>query len=454
MKSSHTVIIGNGISGVTTARHLRKRSNDPITIISGESDHFYSRTALMYIFMGHMRYKDTKPYEDSFWKKNKINLRKDWVTKIDFENQLVHFHQGNPMKYDKLVLATGSKPNKFGWTGQESLGVQGLYSLQDLESMEAAMKRGVKKAVIVGGGLIGVEMAEMLQSRGVEVCFLVRESRFWGNVLPREEAEMIGHHMVKDHHVDLRLEKNLDSIQADEEGWVKSVKIKETGEIIECDFLGLTPGVSPNIDFLKDSGLDLDRGIMVNEYLETNKENVYALGDCAQFLRPPGKNRRNIEQVWYTGRMMGECLGKTLSGNKTPYKPGVWFNSAKFFDIEYQTYGWVFPRQEEDQTTFFWKHPKKDIALRLVFKTQSNQLLGVNAFGIRLRHQLLDEILSSKGSAREFLRYFKDYVFDPEFFTNHGREIVKEYNQEFEDFVELKSKSWNRIKTVLNKNLR
>mgnify|MGYP000164776679 CR=1 FL=1 len=112
----HIVIIGNGIAGITAARHIRKLSDHQITIISGETDHFFSRTALMYIYMGHMRFEDTKPYEDWFWEKNRINLVRGYVEKVNTEGRQLEFDDGKKMSYDKLVLACGSKSNKFGST--------------------------------------------------------------------------------------------------------------------------------------------------------------------------------------------------------------------------------------------------------------------------------------------------------------------------------------------------
>ena len=99
----HIAIIGNGISGITAARYIRKLSDHQITVISAETDHFFSRTALMYIYMGHMRYEDTKPYEDWFWTKNRIDLKRAYVTKIDTDHKTLHFSQGDNMPYDKLM---------------------------------------------------------------------------------------------------------------------------------------------------------------------------------------------------------------------------------------------------------------------------------------------------------------------------------------------------------------
>ena len=345
---NNIVIIGNGIAGITTARHIRKQDSEAkITVVSAETDHFFSRTALMYIYMGHMRYKDTKPYEDYFWKKNRIDLVRGYVNSIDFDSQTL-----------SLESKTGSTPNKFGWKGQDLPGVQGLYSMQDLEALEeSTAKKLVKHAVIVGGGLIGVELAEMLLSRGIKVTFLVREDRFWGGVLPKEEGGMIADHMIKDHHVDLRLEEELDEVIEGENGRTCAI-ITKKGERIECELVGLTAGVHPNVDFLKETKLEIGRGIKVNKFLETNIPNVYAAGDCAEVQETvPG--RRPIEAVWYVGRMMGETLGRTLTGNKMAYEPGVWFNSAKFFDVEYQTYGNILADEQEGESTFYWKHPTK-----------------------------------------------------------------------------------------------
>ncbi|MCB0287369.1 MAG: NAD(P)/FAD-dependent oxidoreductase, partial [Calditrichaeota bacterium] len=288
----HLVIIGNGISGVTTARHVRKRSDMRITIISAETDHFFSRTALMYIYMGHMKYEHTKPYEDWFWEKNRIDLIRGFVTGIDTDRRIVTLENGDAIEYDKLVISTGSKSNKFGWPGQDLPGVQGLYSIQDVELLEKNSENA-KRAVIVGGGLIGIELAEMLVSRGISVTFLVREERYWSNILPKEESELVGRHIIE-HGLDLRLNVSLKEILAGPDGRVRSVVIAETGEEIPCQIVGLTPGVSPNIDMVKQTKIATGRGVLVNDYLETNIPNVYACGDCAEII-VEGEGRNRVE---------------------------------------------------------------------------------------------------------------------------------------------------------------
>ena len=439
----HVVIIGNGISGVTAARHVRKLSDKRVTIVSAETDYFFSRTALMYVYMGHMKFEHTQPYENWFWKKNRIELKKGFVETIDYSSKTLSLSGGDQVTYDKLILAVGSKPNKFGWPGQNLKGVQGLYSKQDLDLMEentSALK--VERAVIVGGGLIGVEMAEMLHSRNIPVSFFVREDQFWGNVLPLKEAEIIGKHL-ESRGIDLRFTTELKEIISDESGRVKAV-VSSNGEELACQFVGLTPGVSPNIDFLKKTDLETEEGIVVNQFLETNQPDVYSIGDCAQFSKPVA-GRNNLEQVWYTGRIMGETVAQTICGNKLAYKPGHWFNSAKFFDIEYQTYGRVKSRLQEGEANFYWEHKNGEMCMNFVFDKASRKFLGLNTLGIRIRHEVMNHHLDADSTIDKVMEQLKDANFDPEFYRVYEDEIVAKFNVEQGTNISVKKRSWKRI---------
>jgi len=435
---SNIVIIGNGISGISAARWIRKLSDHQITVISSESDHFYSRTALMYIYMGHMRFEDTKPYEDWFWKKNRIDLVNDHVDAIAYDSKQLTLSSGKSMSYDKLILALGSKSNKFGWPGQDLKAVSGLYHLQDLENMEAYSK-GLKRAVICGGGLIGIEMAEMFHSRGIDVTMLVRESSYWDNVLPDEESAMISQH-IKDNHIDLRLGVNLGEIKDDGTGTANAVVVKETGEEISCGYVGLTAGVSPNVGWLKESGLEIGRGIQVNKYLETNMPDVYAIGDCAEQAEDVKPGRRPVEAIWYTGRMMGETVAYNVTGKPTAYDPGLWFNSAKFIDIEYQVYGEVPAKQPEHLNTIFWKHADGDKSIRINYHVDDYTVKGFNLFGIRYRHEVCEKWILENTHIEEVLQNLGLANFDPEFYKEYDSEIIRIYNQKEGKQVKLKTK--------------
>jgi len=431
------IIIGNGIAGSTAARYIRKNSDHEITMISGETDYPFSRTALMYIYMGHMKFEHTKLYEDWFWAKNRIKTIKAWVKEIDTISKSILLDNGEIISYDKLILATGSKSNKFGWPGQDLKGVQGLYHLQDLENMENATQQGLTRAVIVGGGLIGIEMAEMFHSRHIPVTFLVREDSFWNAVLPAEESEMINKHIL-DNGIDLRLNEELQEIKG-LDGNVSSIVCKNSGEEIDCEFVGLTVGVSPNIDFIKSSGIAINRGIVVDEYLGTSAKDVYALGDCVE-LSKPNPGRRPIEAVWYTGRMMGKTLAQTICDQPTKYDPGIWFNSAKFFEIEYQVYGDIPAKTPENITSLYWQHPSENKAIRINYETASGAVTGFNLMGIRYRHAVCEKWIADKTKIETVIENLSLANFDPEFFEEYESAFMDTYNQKSGKALKLKSK--------------
>jgi len=441
----HVAIIGNGISGITAARYIRKLSDYKITVISAETDYFFSRTALMYVYMGHMRFKDTQPYENWFWKKNRIELKKAFIQKVDTTAKQLTISSGESISYDKLLIATGSKPNKFGWPGQDLPGVQGLYSYQDLQLLEKNTQQKVNRAVIVGGGLIGIEMAEMLHSRHIPVTFLVRETNYWDNVLPEGEAKMINRH-IREHGFDLKLATELKEIKAGADGRVKSV-ITNKGEEIECQVVGLTAGVSPNINFLKESEIETQRGIMVNLNQQTNIPDVYAAGDCAQFHQAV-EGRRPVEQVWYTGKMQGKVAAENICGIQSQYNPGPWFNSAKFLDIEYQTYGVVMPKLREGETNIYWEHEDGKKCIHIVYNQSDKRFIGINVFGVRMRHEIFDRFLKDGRDVEYVLQNLASASFDPEFFKTYEQGIVDVYNKKTGKQLKLKNK--RGIKAVLS----
>lgn len=423
------VILGNGVAGITAARHIRKRSNDPILVISAESDHFFSRTALMYVYMGHLSYAMTKPYEDGFWRKNRIELRRARVASLDAAGRRLLLEDGAAVPYGALVLATGSRPKKAGWPGQELAGVQGLYSLQDLEAMERAT-RGIRHAVVAGGGLIGVEMAEMLHSRGIGVSFLVREPSFLRQVLPPEESAMVSAEIAAAG-IGLRCGEELAEILPDKEGRARAVRTR-SGEEIGCQFVGLTIGVAPNVDFLRGGELEIDQGIVVDDHLRTNLPEVYAVGDCAQ-LRRAKAGRRPIEPLWYVARRMGETVASTVCGEPLPYDPGGYFNSAKFFDLEWQVYGQVPAASPEGEDSLFWRHPEERRSLRIQFRRADRAVLGFEVLGIRYRHELCDAWIAQGKTLREVLPQLAAANFDPEFFRQHEPELLEIYRRRFPD---------------------
>ncbi len=453
----HVAIIGNGIAGVTAARWLRKLDDTvEITIISAETDYFFSRTALMYIYMGHMRFEDTQPYEPYFWEKNRIQLVKAYVKAVLPEERLLLLAAAAPassqtkkttdntlattsdrIHYDQLIIATGSQYNKFGWPGQDLRRVGGMVSYQDLLNLEEISPE-IQKAVIVGGGLIGVELAEMLHSRQVAVSLLIREESYWNNALPPEESRMVSRH-IRSRGIDLQEQTEMAEILDDGQGAAAGILTKD-GRRIDCQYVGLTAGVSPNINFLKGTpGLDINRGVLVNAQLETSLPGVYAIGDCAEQTQPAA-GRRPVEAIWYTGRMMGETVAHNLLGKQLAYDPGIWFNAAKFFDLEYQVYGEVPPQGRAGLSSLYWEHPQGEKAIRINYDTSSGAALGFHLMGIRYRHEVCEKWIRSSAHIEEVLQNLGLANFDPEFFEAYEADVVALYNQQSGRQLQLRQK--------------
>ena len=417
----HIVIIGNGITGVTAALRLRRR--DPechIDLVSGESNSFFSRPALMYVYMGHMRVSDTQPFEESVWPDNRIERVRGWVTGIDTEGRKVHLDGQPDLGYDKLLLATGSVSNRFGWKGQDLDRVHGFYGLADLEALERATP-DVRAAVVVGGGLIGIELAEMLHARGIHVTMLAREEHYWNNALPDEEAILV-ERRIRAHGIDLRLRSELEEIHDDGQGRACAVTTGD-GERIEAQLVGLTAGVAPNLSAVRDSDIETGRGILVDEHLKTPTPDVFAAGDCAEIVTPEGE-RNLVEQLWYTGRMQGEVVADNMAGDERTYARGTWFNSAKFLDLEWHTYGRVPSSAAPDPEvrSLWWEAPSGLHALRIVHR--DGVVTGVNALGLRQRQEVWIRWLDEAAPVERVLDHLHEANFDPELFRKWEPTLV------------------------------
>ena len=221
---------------------------------------------------------------------------------------------------------------------------------------------------------------------------------------------MVSRH-IREHHVDLRLGTELREVLPDESGRVRAI-VTSTGETIPCEWVGLTAGVHPNIHWLKGSGIETQRGVLIDHQFRTNVPHVWAIGDCAQFREPlPG--RRPLEQIWYTGKMHGETVALNICGRDRIYTPGIFFNSAKFFDIEYQTYGDVPADLPEGIETLYWEHPKGRQSIRINYRKADQVVTGFNLMGIRYRHEVCDTWLREGRDLHYVVSHFESCQFRP-----------------------------------------
>jgi NADPH-dependent 2,4-dienoyl-CoA reductase/sulfur reductase-like enzyme len=394
------VIVGNGVAGISCALVARQREPEAeITVVSGETDFFFSRTALMYAYMDMMPRQNLEPYERGAYARQRIQLVRDWVVDLDAGARRLTLERGGSLAYDRLVFAVGASPNMFGWEGADQIkeGKVHFVSMQDLDACER-LTPSTREAVVVGGGLIGIELVESLLHHKVKTSFLIREPYYWPVALGQEEADFVAAHL-RAHGVDLRLGDEMQRIEVDARGRVSGVVTKQ-GASLPCQLLGIAVGVKPNVERLKKfkDCPQLGRGIVVNEQLETSLPGVFACGDCAE-IHPEG-GRPYGELIWYSAKRQGELVGRNLFGDGVRYKPPTFFNSSKFFEIEYTTVGEVMSLPD-GTPTLYGKMPGKDISVRIVH--DGEKVLGFNLLGSRWNHEILERWVEERRSP-EFVR--------------------------------------------------
>ncbi len=407
------VIIGNGVAGITCALAARQRdAGASITVVSGETDYFFSRTALMYAYMNTLQRRDLEPLERGVYAKQRIERVRDWVVDMHHSQRTLTLGSGQKLTYDKLVFAVGAVANMFPWAGAAEVkdGLVHFVSMQDLDTCER-LTPSTREAVVVGGGLIGIELVECLLYHRKKVTFLVREPWYWPVALGQEESEMVGAHM-RAHGVELALNEELSRIDVDPQGRVKSVHTS-AGRDLPCQLLGVCAGVHPAVERLKKftEGPRLGRGIVVDPTLQTDLDGVYACGDCAE-IHTPGQERPLTELIWYSAKRQGALVARNLFGDEVTYQPPIFFNSSKFFEIEYTTVGQVM-ELPEGTPTIYRRLPGKNVSQRIVH--DGTRVLGFNMLGSRWNHEVLERWVQERRSPDFCLKHLPEAQYDVEF---------------------------------------
>jgi NAD(P)H-nitrite reductase large subunit len=313
------VIIGTGIAGYTAAETLRTMDRGAeIVLVSDDPYGFYSRPGLAYYLTGEIPEKQLF----LFSKKGKLNLDvehlKGLVTQIDPSSHTININTSGKVAYDRLLLATGASGVPLDVPGAT---LQGLVKMDDLQDTRKilSMVRSTKAAVVVGGGVVAIELVEGLVARGVKVHYLLRGDWFWSNVLGEIESGMVERSLAHD---EVTLHHNTEVAEVlGKRGRVTGVRTS-TGKVLQCDMVAVGIGVKARMELAQGAGLKTERGILVNECLETSTPDVYAAGDVAQ-IYDPISGRYSIDNLWYPGRKQGRIAAINMTGKKEIYRRTV-----------------------------------------------------------------------------------------------------------------------------------
>jgi NAD(P)H-nitrite reductase large subunit len=310
------IIVGNGAAGVAAAEAIRELDRRAtLVIVSDESHAHYSRPGLAYLLtralpeaMLHVRTEE----ELRRLRAERIHER---AVRIHAWTHTLELESGRALSYDALLLATGAGAVLPNLPGIDLRGVVTLDTLDDARRVLSWARRA-RRAVVVGGGITAVELAEGFSALGLQVDYLLRKDRYWSSVLDPVESQMIEAGLVT-RGVAIRPRTELSQVLG-KRGKVVGVRTAR-GEEIRCELVGVAVGVRPRTRLAKEAGLDVDRGVLVNEFMQTGQPQVYAAGDVAQ-VHNPHTNTYDLSSLWGVAREQGRVAGANMAGERTVYR--------------------------------------------------------------------------------------------------------------------------------------
>ncbi|NHI91482.1 MAG: NAD(P)/FAD-dependent oxidoreductase [Candidatus Lokiarchaeota archaeon] len=404
MKLFKYVIIGNGVAGLHAAETIRREaSTDSVIEIYTEEEYLtYSRPKLpQYIaeeFNQEELFLKTKTWFDE--QNILISLGKK-VTKIDDNNKKIYFSDGESTNYDRLLIATGSHSFLLPIKGTDHPRVKTLRSLDDAKILMTVIKDS-KQVVVIGGGLLGLEIANAIRTKGVNVTIIEYFPRLLPLQLDLEGAEVLKK-IIEDRGMRIILGATTESIEEKEKNLL-TIKIKD-GRATIADLIVISAGVRPNIDIAKQSDIEFNRGIIVNEYMETNKVDIWAAGDVTEMdnqcwgIIPAAFAQANV-----AAKNMINLDEKIPCGKIIPS------NTLKVAGIDLTSIGTVyFEKLPDNVEEKRFIDIEKGIYKKVVI--QDNQVIGAIWLGVKTNLFDIQKIVKKRINVEKF----KDKLLKPDF---------------------------------------
>lgn len=322
------LIIGGGVAGTTAAETIRKEDKTAtIAIVSDEPHPFYSRVMLSKpaFFLGKIPFGKIWLRKELWYKKNNITLiRGRRAIDLDYKKKIILLQDSAEIRYEKLLLAIGGHSRKLNIPGGDKKGVLYLRTLNDAKKLIAAIKNA-KKTAVIGGGFIGFEACEALRLAGAETTLIIRENYFWGNILDETGSSII-ENALKDR--DVKIIRNTETGEIMGNKKVNGVLLKN-GQKVISDIVVVSIGIYCPCEWLKMAGIEVNRGILANEYLETNAPDIWTAGDAAEFTNILTHEKELIGN-WTNAQRQGETAAFNMLGKHKPFKHVPFCNTAGF----------------------------------------------------------------------------------------------------------------------------
>lgn len=336
MKPSKYVILGGGMVAGYAAKQFAERRLKPgeLTIVSADNALPYERPPLSKSFLAG---KDTEEgiliSPESFYRANGIEVKLGCeVDGVDAGRKSLHLRSGEELGFEKLIVATGARVRKLDIPGSNLAGLHYLRSLDDSRAIRTAASTA-KRAVVIGGGFIAMEVASVLAQRGIETTMVLRDDRIWKQFFTPAMSRFFEKY-YSDRGVRFVRQTEVTELRGD--GVVKSAEVADGGTVA-CDLVVAGIGVTPVTDPVAKSGIETANGVVVNEYLETSRPGIYAAGDMANYQDTLFGKRRRAEH-WDNAVSQGQHAARVVMGDRAAFVHVPYFFSD-VFDLSYEFWG-------------------------------------------------------------------------------------------------------------------
>ncbi|AQX55747.1 nitrite reductase large subunit NirB [Priestia flexa] len=369
MRKEKLIVIGNGMAGIRAVEEIISLSPEifDITVFGSEPHPNYNRILLSKVLQGDTSVEDITLNDWNWYEENDITLYiEEKVISIDSINQEIRTDQGRIEFYDKLIIATGSLPFILPIPGVEKEGVTTFRDISDTNQMVKASQQ-YKKAAVIGGGLLGLEAARGLLNLGMDVTVVHLSSYLMERQLDLTAGKLLQQELEQQG-MSFLLEKQTQEITGHER--VEGLKFSD-GNLLETDFVVMAAGIRPNTELAQKAGLHINRGIVVNDYMETSSANIYAVGECAEHK---GMVYGLVAPLYEQGKVLAKTI---CGGDVRPYQGSVLSTQLKVSGVDVFSAGDFIEDEQKKSIKVF--DEQDGIYKKIVLK--GNQIVGAVLFG-------------------------------------------------------------------------
>jgi NAD(P)H-nitrite reductase large subunit len=331
------VIIGDGIAGSSAAETLRDEAPDAeITVITDEGEALYNRILIKEFAKGKLPEMPISIHEPSWYADRDIDLRLDTlVTNVDPDGHRLRTHEDEVIEYDRLLVATGGTPAQLPVENSDADGVHHFWTFQDARSIRQHAETA-DTGIIVGAGLLGIDLAAICGEQDIEAHYLMRGDCWWRYALSAEGAEIL-HEAMRERGVTPVFRSGVERFETDEDGTVTAA-IDPNGERYEGDFVSIAIGLDFNTEVLQGTGVECDDGILVDEYMRTNVEDIYAAGDITRYYDTI-LDERAQNGSWDSAKSQGTVAAQNMLEPRSEPFRFVSSYSITHFDFPFLSFG-------------------------------------------------------------------------------------------------------------------